>query len=146
MRGFKSGAEPGGLGGGADAGEGLAELRRRPEPALALETGALLEMDGRAHLAQHLVERAASLDAGTGALQPLEMALRHENDQLRAFTGCQRPVALGKCCLRIAHGRGIEHAVDGQLRGIADDGFDVIDFDGAGVSCIKTRPVFSVGL
>src|SRR5688500_20374974 len=65
-----------------DRGERARKPGERPAPALRGDRVALLEMQRRPLLAQHVVERPALLDLGADAVQALEVTLEREQDGL----------------------------------------------------------------
>ena len=62
-------------------------------------------------------------------MQAVEVALQGDDDALRAFAGGDGAGELGDGARRIAGGGGVDDAVYGQLGGVADDRFDVVNVD-----------------
>ena len=82
-----------------------------------------------------------NVDGRPHAMEALKVALRQKDYRLRALARGKRPVVLGNRGSDITAGGGRQHAVDRQLRSVADDGLDVLDVDRAGTGRVENQLV-----
>ncbi len=62
-------------------------------------------------------------------MQPLQVALRRQDNELRALAGRYGAGELGDRAGGVSRGRGAQYPVDGELGGVADDCFHVAGID-----------------
>ena len=77
------------------AADGLGETRGRPGAALPGYRIFLFEMDWWPRLPQYLFKRATRIKLASNAMEPLDIALQREDDDLRVLSG-------GHCAAELA--------------------------------------------